>query len=224
MSSKENPLSSLLPEEYLEKTGVSTTLKDLVTSLIENRPSNPIHFISDYLKTSSTSGVLKSYKQLKLSKYDRKCFMDNLVSAYMNLDNKRGGLSSGITGIDYMKILKMICLDFPQEVVDEVLAVVGKRDTDIVCFEEFSAGIHAVLMYEEFFAEAEELFVFLDQNNGGLVETQKILAGFKKVGGNKSFPMPSFEEIKSALERVNLDERQSITFPEFCLALFKVIS
>ena len=113
MASKENPLSSLPPEEYLEKTGVSNTLKDLVTSLIENRPSNPIYYISEYLKISSSSGVLKSYKLIKLSKYDRKCFMDNLVSAYMNLDIKRGGLSSGITGVDYMKILKMICFDFP---------------------------------------------------------------------------------------------------------------
>lgn len=224
MASKENPLSSLPPEEYLEKTGVSNTLKDLVTSLIENRPSNPIYYISEYLKISSSSGVLKSYKLIKLSKYDRKCFMDNLVSAYMNLDNKRGGLSSGITGVDYMKILKMICFDFPQEIVDEVLAIIGKRDTDIISFEEFSAGINAVLMYEEFFAEAEELFSFLDVAKSGMVETSKLFAAFKKLGDNKSIPMPSLDEIKGALERINLDERDAISFGEFCLAMFKVIS
>lgn len=224
MAIKENSLSSLPPEEYLEKTGVSNTLKDLVTALLENRPQNPIHFISEYLKISSASGVLKSYKLIKLSKYNRRCFMDNLVSAYMNLDNKRGVSGQGITGVDYMKILKMICLDFPSEIVDEVLTILGKRDTDIVSFEDFSAGINAILMYEEFFSEAEELFVYLDFNKSGKVEMDKLFNAFRKIGDNKTIPMPSLDELKLALDRANLEERESLTFGEFCFSLFKILT
>lgn len=224
MATKENPLASLPPEEYLEKTGVSNTLKDLVTALLENRPQNPIQFISEYLKISSASGVLKSYKLIKLSKYNRRCFMDNLVSAYINLDNKRGVSGQGITGIDYMKILKMICLDFPCEIVEEVLAILGKRDTDIVSFEDFSAGINAILMYEEFFCEAEEIFAYLDFNKTGKVEMDKLFAAFRKIGDNKSIPMPSLDELKLAIDRLNLDERENLTFGEFCLCLFKILT
>ncbi|OMJ83141.1 hypothetical protein SteCoe_15994 [Stentor coeruleus] len=226
MANKENPLVSLPPEEYLERTGVSNVLKDIVTALLENRPENPIHFINDYLKTSSSSctGVMKSYKLIRLSKFERKSFMDNLVSAYMNLDSKRGGNNQGITGLDYTKLLKMICIDFPYEVVDEVLGILGKRDTDIVQFEEFLAGIKAILLYEDFFCEAEELFSYLDNEKTGKVETPRLLAALSKLGENKTFAMPSREELKLSLERLNIDEKPLISYGEFCLSLIKIIN
>lgn len=50
-------------EEFLEKTGVTATLKDLIRALLENRPVNPILFISEYLKISASgcTGLMKSY-------------------------------------------------------------------------------------------------------------------------------------------------------------------
>jgi Ca2+-binding EF-hand superfamily protein len=225
MNNKENPLASLSPDEYLEKTGVSTVLKDIVTSLIENRPLNPVQFISEYLKTTSAActGVLKSYKLIKLCKSAQKSFMDNLVSAFMNLDAKKGGNNQGITGTDYMKIIKMICLDFPFEVVDEVLSLLGKRDTDLVLFEEFVAGVNAVLLYEDFFAEVEDLFLYLDPDRSGRVPVAKLFMSMDKLNGT-NLTLPRKEELQSSLERLNLDEREFITFGEFCLSLFKILT
>ena len=224
MVSKESPLNSLPAEEYLERTGVSAVLKDLVTALLENRPSNPVFFISEYLKTSSYTGILKSYKILKLSKPAHKSFMDKMVAAYMNLDSKKGGNNQGITGLEYVKLLKMICLDFPTEIVDEVLAVLGKRDTDLVPFEEFVAGINAILLYEDFFAEAETVFTYLDSERTGSVDAAKLFNLIGKLNENKRIAMPSKEELKLSFEKLNIDEKPTVTFGEFCLSLFKLLN
>lgn len=225
MVSKEVALSSLSQEEYLEKTGVSSVLKEIVTVLLETRPANAVHFISDYLKSSSSAspGVLKSYKLIKTSRPEQKSFMDNLVAAFMNLDSKKNANVQGITGIEYMKLLKMVCLDFPSDVVDEVLIVLGKRDTDVVAFEEFVAGINAILMYEDFFAEAEDLFVYLDSEKTGQVDVKKLFMAINKLNENKSVAMPSEEELLSSFEKLNIEEKPMISFGEFCLSLFKLL-
>ena len=43
----DNAYPTMAPDEYLEKTGITALLKDLVTVLLENRPVNPVVFISD---------------------------------------------------------------------------------------------------------------------------------------------------------------------------------
>ena len=35
-------LTNMQPEEYLDKTGITSTLKELFITILENRPSNPL--------------------------------------------------------------------------------------------------------------------------------------------------------------------------------------
>ncbi|CAG9328420.1 unnamed protein product [Blepharisma stoltei] len=221
---RENPLSALQPEEYLEKTGVTAVLKDLMTVLLENRPENPVQFISEYLKTSSQSctGILKSYKLIKLCREEHDSFMDNLVAAYMNLDSKRGGNNAGLTGSEYLKLIRMLCLDFPSEIVEEVLGVLGKRESDVVVFEEFIAGIQTVLLYEDFLVEAETIFHYLDRENQGRISVQKFFKAIDKLNLYKTgLRVPPTDDIKSVMRTLTIDPQGSINFEEFALALFK---
>lgn len=43
----DNLYGTMSPDEYLEKTGITAVFKDLITVLLENRPGNPVVFISD---------------------------------------------------------------------------------------------------------------------------------------------------------------------------------
>lgn len=221
---RENPLIALQPEEYLEKTGVTNVLRDLMTVLLENRPGNPVQFISEYLKTSAQSctGILKSYKLIKLSNEEHESFMDNLVAAYMNLDAKRGGNNSGLTGSEYMKLIKMLCLDFPIEIIDEILGILGKRESDIVVFEEFLAGVQCVLLYEDFLIEAETIFRYLDRENQGRVSSQVFFKAIDKLNLAKTdIRTPTSDELRSAMRILSIDSNGSLNFEEFAIALFK---
>lgn len=44
---QETAMGALSPEEYLERTGIDSTLRDLANLLLENRPARPIQFLNE---------------------------------------------------------------------------------------------------------------------------------------------------------------------------------
>lgn len=81
--------SKLPAEEYLEQSKVTPYLKDAITLLLENRPPNPIAFLSDYFQnvTQGSSRIVRSYRYIRLTKRSRQAFLDNLVSAYNSIES-----------------------------------------------------------------------------------------------------------------------------------------
>ena len=198
--------------------------EEVAAWLRENRPAEPIRFIADYLKTSSSActGLFKSYKLIRLSPCAQQNFMDNVCAAYMNIDSKRSGTDSGLTGSEYMKLLNMLCLDFPPEVVEEVLAVFGKSDNEVLAFEDFVAGIQSVMLYEEFFQEAEDLFVHLDVDCTGRVPQQRLFDAIEKLYIYKvDITLPPRQVLKEIIDKFGEPAADDITFSDFAAALFK---
>ena len=87
----------------------------------------------------------------------------------------------------------MVCLDFPSEVTQSILDVYGKKESDIVTFEEFINGIHSTLLYEDFFAEAEVLFrrIAID----GIVNTEFFFTSLDKLHKDTELRMPTSDEL-----------------------------
>jgi hypothetical protein len=83
---------SISDEEYLDRFGVNAHLKEIVTLLLENRPSAPIDFTAEYFRNVAhgSSPLVRSYSYIKLTRQTRSAFMHNLVSAYMALETKSG--------------------------------------------------------------------------------------------------------------------------------------
>lgn len=154
--------------EYLERSGVSAYLKDVVTLLLENRPSSPIPFIADYFQhvVQGSSPLMRAHRYIRLCERSSEAFMDNLVAAYMALDPSAKTLSGSslqpphVTVAAYSRLVQLLSADLPVDVAFVVLAALGpgKREQDEVSFAQFVAGIEACLHYEDFFEEAELLF------------------------------------------------------------------
>ena len=214
-NSTESGLANAPPEEYLDKTGITTVMKDMMTLLLENRPEDPIRFFADYLKNVPNTCIMKSYKIITLNRTQEKSFMDNLVSAYINLEHKR---PEGLRGYEFIRLIQMVCLDFPSEVTQSILDVYGKKESDIVTFEEFINGIHSTLLYEDFFAEAEVLFRRIA--NEGIVNTGFFFKSLDKLHNETELRMPSSKELQSAISRLYGEGKQDITFKDFVLAIF----
>ena len=92
--------------EYLDRYGVTAYMKDVVTLLLENRPSQPIAFISKYFRTvtQGSSPLLRAYRYIRLAGPTQAAFIDNVVSAYVALDTRRG--TSGVTGAELLRLLR----------------------------------------------------------------------------------------------------------------------
>ena len=67
------------------------------------------------------------------------------------------------------RLLSLLCSDFPLDVSASVLAAIGKRDGDLVSFDEFSVAVRACLQYETFFAKLDSVFATCDVDGVGQV-------------------------------------------------------
>ena len=148
------------PEEYLNKYGLSAYFKDVMTLVLENRPHDPIDFITEYYRNCAqgSSYLHRSYRYIRLTERNNDVFMDNLYMSYKSLSRRKGSI--GATGEEMSKLLTLLCHDFPPDVSSNILRRLGRRAADVVTFEEFALATKACLLYEEFFEIAEEVFEF----------------------------------------------------------------
>ena len=190
-------LLKLTPQEYLDRFSVTAYLKDVTTLLLENRPSCPVAFIADYFKNviQGTSPLVRSYRYIRLTALTRLSFWDNLVAAYATLDDRKGG-GVGVTGADMRRLVHLLCVDFPPEIINAVLEVYDKTETCVIPFRHFSSGVYACLMYEQFFAAVERLFIELDTEKKGYVAVAKLRDSlYAAVAAHKTRVWPSAAEL-----------------------------
>jgi hypothetical protein len=156
--------SRLSPEEYLNKYGLTAYFKDVMTLVLENRPNDPLEFITEYYRNCAegSSYLHRSYRYIRLTERNKEVFMDNLYMAYKSLSRRKGSI--GTTGEELTKLLSLLCNDFPPDVSAAILRRLGKRDSDVVSFEEFALATKACLMFEEFFDLSEDIFMLASEH------------------------------------------------------------
>ena len=132
---------SLDAGEYLDRCGVTAYMKDCVTLLLENRPDQPLTFMSDYFRTVTqpTSPLLRAFRYIKLAPLGRPSCNDNIVAAYQTLNAQRG--TSGVMGGELLRLLALLCCDYPIDVSHAILAACGTREADSVSYSTFSAAV-----------------------------------------------------------------------------------
>jgi hypothetical protein len=59
---------------------------------------------------ASTANVMRAYRMILLNKHDLKSFNDNVFQAYTFLEKDHG--VSGVKGFDFIKIAKMLCIEY----------------------------------------------------------------------------------------------------------------
>ena len=109
-----------------------------------------------------------------MKSFDDKCF-----HAYTLLEKDCGG--SGIKGFAFFKLVKMLTVDYPPEVVNGILGQLYKREEENVEFEEFLHGVKTVLMYDSYFEEMEGLFRHLDSKKIAMVHKDTIVEAVRKL-------------------------------------------
>mmetsp|Transcript_17009 Transcript_17009/g.28689 ORF Transcript_17009/g.28689 Transcript_17009/m.28689 type:complete len:239 (-) Transcript_17009:636-1352(-) len=219
----------------LNESGLTLYLKDALTIMLENRPEDPLHFLHEYFQmvTRGKNPVDRAYRYLRLSPKDRVVFMDNLVAAFSLLESTGG--SAGFTGREYMKVLKLLCSDFPPEIVHLLFQVLGRGDTDSIGFEDFVGGIKTCLLFEEFLEEAEDLFITRASAQPGELENvvtrETLVKMVKELATNthledKQRPTTREEFIllcEQACEKL-AGPGANVTFPQFVASLFRVVT
>ena len=151
-----------------------------------------------------------------------KSFSDNVFQAYTMLEKDHG--SSGIKGFDLIKIVKMLCLEYPPEILKGMLGVIDKREEENVDFDEFLCAIRTVVMYGSYFEEMEGLFKHLDFQKTAKIKKDDLVQACGKLRSpdvTHDLRVPDSVVIERLYHTLNVEEDGLLNFNEFQTLVFK---
>jgi hypothetical protein len=168
--------------EYLKSHGVTACLTDMLGSMLENRPADPIVFISEYLDHASVGDInpmRRCYRYVRLSNPASPAFMDNLAAGYAAVD-----LHLGLTGSRLADLVRMLCSELPFEAVSSVLQLVNTTGTaadDRVSFADFVAVVSFALAYNDLAGKGRRVFKACVADTTDGMSTRAFLAIIRQV-------------------------------------------
>ena len=94
-------------------------IRNIFLLLYTCRPDKPLEFMADYFSNAlhGRTAVARSYRYIRLTRRNRQAFLDNLAAAYSVMARQGESKGGGLTGTEYMQLIKMLCQDFPNDVI-----------------------------------------------------------------------------------------------------------
>ena len=142
--------------------------------------------------------LLKSFSNFQKSSFSKLCFITNF-SKIFDIEKTSGDK----TGFDYLQLIRLVCSDFPKElVVNAVKLVLGdfEQEEGVVLEkgvkgEEFTKGLFMSCMYSEMVKELQGM---------GNVKVEKVLSSFKEMYRKKKmqFELPSYKVVIDTLLKI----------------------
>ncbi|CAH1788454.1 unnamed protein product [Owenia fusiformis] len=156
--------------QFLERTQVSSQIKDVLTKVIENRPLDPIAFIADYFESvgDKSNRLSKSHQQLLLTHHSRPAFEANVRIAYDILSlSKVHKTIRGINGSVFMDLLNLLTEGMVPGVKEKLYKKLQCKSHEVIRYDIFRSGIFACFVLQDFLKEAEGLYCTLDLGKTG---------------------------------------------------------
>ncbi|XP_002734510.1 tubulin polyglutamylase complex subunit 1-like [Saccoglossus kowalevskii] len=157
--------------EFLERTNVSSQIRDALSKMIENRPEDPVLYLAEYfegISDNKPSKVTKAYQRILLTHYTRPAFETNAVAAYDTLCTQSGIKGcNGLTGSVYTELLAMLSRDISSVISEKLLKKTQCRDYEVVPYDVYFSGVLACLVLKDYIKEAQSLFNEFDISKSG---------------------------------------------------------
>lgn len=149
-----------------------------------------------------------------------------MFHAYTLLEKDHG--CSGIKGFDFLKIAKMLCIEYPPDIVSGIIRLLDKREEENVDFDEFLCGVRTITMFNSFFEEMDSLFKHLDTQRKGQIKMEDLVTACNKLNDKEVGPhdlrVPKGESVNSAANSVKVAEEGSLNYDEFQILMFKTMT
>lgn len=142
------------PEEYFEKSGVNNAIRDVISLLVENRPKDPIAFLSQHFGSlvEEVSVIVRAQRLVCLTHHSRPAFSDNVISAYKILRDK------GLTGKLHNELLKGLCNGLPPVIAERLLEKLNCKELDAVPHQLFYNNVLTCLVCHDYKKHSELLY------------------------------------------------------------------
>lgn len=75
----------------------------------------------------------------------------------------------------------MLCIDYPNDILNGILKLVDKKEEENVDFDEFLNAIKTIMLYDTYFEEMESLFKYLDTKKTGKIKKEHLIEAVGKL-------------------------------------------
>lgn len=150
------------PEHYLKKHYVMTYIEDAVRFLLERKDEDPktkpFELLAEYFSSvkDGTHILFREYAFVSKTPHNCTSFVKAFWQSYTEVA-ARGGL---MKIMEYLSLLRLLCYDFPTEVVQKVAQVVFSHNAmeNVISFTDFLYTFQVLFCYKDFLNHCEGLF------------------------------------------------------------------
>ncbi|EDV26952.1 uncharacterized protein TRIADDRAFT_54407 [Trichoplax adhaerens] len=133
--------------EYLDRAGVASNLQSALLLVLENKPDDPIYFLSQFFRNACTENadISTAYQNLMLVHHSRPTFLRHVKKTFIQLASDDS--STSITGKIYNELLNLITRDLNSSIQRQLLSHLEVDDESSVIFDVFYWGIRDSLLF-----------------------------------------------------------------------------
>nr|CAB3226589.1 tubulin polyglutamylase complex subunit 1-like [Phallusia mammillata] len=172
-------------KDYLDKTDVTSQVREALLKLIENQPKDPMLFLANYFDNISTSDksdkITTVHQILQLTHHSQQSFQTNLIVAYdaaslaKNPNSKKASMNRpGLTGSVFEELLATILSNVPKNLHATLLERIGCRASEMVPFGVFRYCITVCYVFVDFVKLCGSIFSVLCGKQSGKVTDKDI--------------------------------------------------
>ena len=159
--------SQMDPELYLKKHHIMTYIEDVVSFLLERKDEDsktrPMELLAEYFKSikNGTHVLFREYSFLASTPHNRVSFVRLFWHSYAEVAIKGDMMPLA----EYLSLLRLLCYDFPAEVVQKVGEVLFCHNSmeNLVSFPDFLYTFQVVFYYEVFLSQCQSICTDLEK-------------------------------------------------------------
>ena len=208
-------------QAYLEKNQVQLYLADVLAKLAEVRHERPLEYIADYFAQVAHGRhvVGREFDFVDGTAHNRRSFIALLSASLEALDE-----TTELPGHEYLLLAQLICPDFPELVVTQVVKLLGDYDASgggAIAPATFMAAFRVYYFFSEFWKDAAQIFHICDQAKSGLLNRQVYYLALKEIASETRMNgiLPPVDVVHDVLVPDRAASKASITFQDFFLAM-----
>lgn len=153
---------ALDPEHYLKKHHVFTYIEDAVHFLLERKDEDPktkpFELLAEYFRSvkDGTHILFREYAFVSKTPHNCASFVKAFWQSYTEVASRGGPMKI----MEYLSLLRLLCYDFPTEVVQKVAQAVFSHDAmeNVISFPDFLYTFQVLFCYKDFLNHCEGLF------------------------------------------------------------------
>ena len=153
---------TLDPERYLKKHHVLTYIEDAVHFLLEQKDEDPktkpFELLAEYFRSvkDGTHILFREYAFVSKTPHNCASFVKAFWQSYTEVASRGGPMKI----MEYLSLLRLLCYDFPTEVVQKVAQAVFSHDAmeNVISFPDFLYTFQVLSCYKDFLNHCEGLF------------------------------------------------------------------